>query len=133
MSAGPSTQTLRAIPIGKAIVLSIITLGIYYLITVYRNTKDIQAARAQPFGAWQIVFWLGVFLPFVGIVNYVMNGIGLSELRSTRNLDSSIMWVVALVLTIMVPPIGQIVWAVHYNGSLTETGHGTGAGAPTTA
>ncbi len=133
MSGAPSTQTLRVLPIAKAILLSIITLGIYFLITVYRNTKDIQTARAQPFAAWQLVFWLSVFLPFVGVINYAMNGVGLSELRSRRNLDSSIMWVVALVLAIMVPPVGQIVWAVHYNDTLSETGHGTGVVATSTA
>ncbi len=124
---------MRSIPIGKTILLSIITLTIYYHITVYRNTQDIQNARAAPFGAWQVVFWVGIFIPFVGLVNYIMNGIGLGELRAQRNLPASSMWIVALIVSLLIPIVGQVLWAVHYNGTLTETGSGAAAGNASTA
>ncbi len=133
MSNGQPASTLRAIAIAKVIILSILTFGIYFLVSVYKNTKDIQNARAQPFGAWRLVFWLGVFLPIIGLVNYVMNGVGLAELRSQRNADTSTLWIVALVLSIVLPPIGQIIWAVHYNASLTAASQGANAGTGATA
>lgn len=114
--------SLRTIPIAKVILLSIITLGIYYLVTVYRNTKDIQNARAQGFEMWQLIFWIGVFVPIVQYVNYIMNGIGLGEIREQAGLAKSSTWIIALVLTLLLPIVGPIVWAVHFNGSVNDQG-----------
>ncbi len=118
---------LREITLWKAIVLSIITFGIYYLILVYQNTKDLQATRAQPFEAWQVVFWIGVipFLGFLHFILYAFNFMGLRELRQRSKQDDDALAIVALVLAIVLAPVGQIIWAIHFNETARVASQGT--------
>ncbi len=109
---------LREIPIAKTLILGILTLSIYYWIIVYRNTEDIQKARDQPFEFWVLLFWLGVFISPVYIVNFIFNGIGLNELRAKAGRPEDQTWIAALVLSLFIPIVGQIVWAVHFNNTL---------------
>lgn len=120
----PDVGTLREITLWKAIVLGIVTFGIYYLVLTYQNTRDIQTARSQPFEAWQVLFWIGVipFLGFLHIVLYVFNGMGYREFRQRQGLEDEPLWIVALVLAVVIAPVGQIIWAVTFNGWLRRSG-----------
>lgn len=118
----PDIGTLREITLWKAIVLSIITFGIYYVVVVYQNTHDIQEARKEPLGAWKVLFWFGIILGPLHIVLYAFNGIGCKEFRARQGDQDDSLWIVALVLAVLIAPVGQIIWAVTFNGWLRQSG-----------
>lgn len=126
----PGIGTLREVTLWKAILLSIVTLGIYYLVLVYQNTRDIQDSRTRPSGAWPVLFWIGVIplLGFLHVVLYVLNGVGFREFLDRQGRRDDGLWIAALVLAVVLPPVGQVVWAVTLNGWLRLTG--TPADAP---
>lgn len=130
--AVPGIGTLREVTLWKAVLLSIVTLGIYYLVLVYQNTRDIQEARTEPSGAWRVLFWVGVipFLGFLHVVLYVLNGVGFREFLTRQNRRDDSLWIVALVLAVVLPPVGQVIWAVTFNDWLRLTGTPVDAPAP---
>ena len=113
----PEFGPVREITLWKAIVFSILTLGIYYLILTYQSTDDLQRVRDRPFDTWALFFWLGVFLPPLHVVLWVVNLLALDEIRDVLRLRSSGLGIAALILAALLPPIGQLVWAVHFNDS----------------
>lgn len=120
----PDIGTFREITLWKAIVLGILTLGIYLYVVTYQHTRDIQQARAQPFDAWLMVFWIGV-IPFLGILHfvlYVFNGLGYKEFMESQGKKDDSLWIVSLVLAIVLPPVGQILWAVTFNNWIRSAG-----------
>ena len=107
----------RTIPIGKTVLLSIVTFGIYYAIWFYRNSNDIQS-RPGGFGAWKVLFWLGFVtfgLTWIGLV--VLNFLAVSKLRGSVGADNG-MGIAALVCYFVVNPVGSILWASHWNDTL---------------
>lgn len=125
----PGVGQYRELTIWKAIVFGILTFGIYYLVLTYQNTKDIQNGRQEPFSLWPVFFWVGILFGPLHIVIYAFNGIGLNELRQRTGQSESNLWIAALVLAFVLPPIGEIIWAVHHN----ETVRVAAKGAPAQA
>lgn len=114
--------TLREITIWKAIVFGILTLGIYPLVVTYQNANDIQGARRRPFDLWVVFFWLGLFVAPLMLGLWVLSMMGLQEIREQAGLPDSHTGVVALILALFLPPVGQILWAAHVNATLREAG-----------
>lgn len=130
MAGQDSDAPMRDMPIAKSILLSIVTLSIYYWIQSWRNSNDIQNARADGFGWWKVMFVLGFFTFGVTfIVLYVLNFIQVGKMRAEAGGDNTL-GIVALVLTLVTGIVGPIVWAIHWNNTI-ETG--AGAGTTTTA
>lgn len=115
----PNVGTLREITIWKAIVLTIVTLGIYMLVLIYQHSKDLHATAKEPSNLWQIMYWLS-FVTFgvTMVVLYVINGLAFKEMRARAGLNDDPMWIIALVLSLVLPLVGQILWAVHFNDTL---------------
>ncbi len=122
----PNGKTVHEITIWKAIVFGILTLGIYVLVVQYGTTRDIQGARKEPFELWQVFFWVGILIGLLHVINWVFNGIGLTEWRRAGGLQESSLWIVALVLAVLVYPVGAIIWAVHYNETIRAVGKPAG-------
>jgi hypothetical protein len=127
----PNGKTLRELTLWKAIVFSVLTFGIYYFVLTYQNTRDIQGARARPFGAWQVIFWLGLFIPFLTMVLWVVNVQGLNEFRQRSKMPSNSTGWIAFVFAILMGPVGAIIWAIHFNGTASALAGGNrAAGRP---
>lgn len=119
----PGIGTLRPCTLWRALLLSVATLGVYYLVLVYQNTRDIQSARTRPLRGWRVLFWLGA-LPFLGLLHavlYLSNGLGFREFLARQGRRDDRVWLLAAVLA-LVPPVGQVLWAVTFDGWLRLTG-----------
>ncbi len=108
---------MRENRLGVAILLSIVTLGIYWLILVYRNTVDIHRAAGKDILLPVVLFVAGFFFPLIWLGLFSLNGLVLNELRIEKGLGNDPLWIVALVLHLFAF-VGSIVWAVHYDGTL---------------
>jgi hypothetical protein len=114
----PGVGNLREITIWKAIIFGILTFGIYLYVVTYGSSSDIDRARESRFEFWVLFFIVGIFIPPFMLVVWVLNLIGLGEIRERAGLPASAMGVVALIFALLLPPVGQLIWAVHYNGTL---------------
>ncbi len=118
-STAPLSSSARRVSILKVFLLSIITFGIYYLVTVYRISHDLRRDRAGASGSWQALFWCG-FITFgiTWIVLYVMNFLELKAAREAVGKTDQVLGILALVLIFVTGIVGHILWAVYYNDSL---------------
>lgn len=124
----PNVGTLREITMWKAIVLSIVTIGVYYAVLVYQHSKDLQTTKTKDASMWMLWFWLGfITAGLTWIVLYVFNGQAYKEIRAGTGQAESSLWIAALVLAILLPPVGQIIWAVHFNDGLRAAAAGSGS------
>ena len=87
--------------------------------TVARAGQD---ARRNPFDAWPVFFWLGLVIAPLMLVVWVINMVGLKEIRDGAGLPDSSMGIAALILALLLPPVGHILWAVHFNDTLSAAG-----------
>lgn len=109
----------REIPIGKTILLSIVTLGIYYLIWYYRNSRDINEGNPNGRSAWKALFWLGfVTFGLTWIVLTVFNFLTVTKLRQSIGIQENTMGILALVFYFVLGIVGAILWASHWNDTL---------------
>lgn len=113
---------VREIRIGKTFLLTIVTIGIYYAITLYRNTKDLHEGRDGGHEWWQLWFWLGFVTLFVTwAVLYIFNAIQANKLRQEIGLhDSANGWVAlglhfAGYLTGLLALVAPFIWAAYSN------------------
>lgn len=113
---------MRENSVGTAILLSIITLGIYWLVLVYRNTMDIHRAAGKETTMAVILFIASIFVPLLWFALFSLNGIYLNELREQKRQDTDMTWLIALVLHLVVAFVGSIVWAVHYDHTIQALG-----------
>ena len=113
---------VRSFDLVKAILLSIVTLGVYYLILTYRNTKDLQATRLKPLSSWEVLFWLGILIGPLHWVLWAYNLQTLAIVRQHGEMADDPMGILAVVLGIVAGPVGQILWAVHVNATLEACG-----------
>lgn len=109
--------------------LPFLTFAIYYMVLVYQQSKDIQATKKEPSSTWMVLYWVGFVTGGVTwLVLYALNGVAFKEMRTRLGYADDPMWIVALVLAILLPPVGQILWAAHYNDTI-RTASGEPAGA----
>ena len=122
----PDVGTLREITIWKAIVFGILTFGIYLLVVTYQNSADLQNARERPFDAWELFFWVGLLVGPLHLVLWVLNYLGVEEIRDRTGQSGSSLGIAALILAVILPPVGQIIWAVHFNETIEAPGEPDG-------
>lgn len=113
---------MRKNTIGTAILLSIVTLGIYWLILVYRNTMDLHKSLGKDATLAVILYIAGFALPLFWIALFSINGIRLNELREDKKKQADMTWIVALVLHFVLAFVGSIVWAYIYDNVLDDIG-----------
>ena len=113
--------TLRELTMWKAIVFSLLTLGIYYLLLVYQHTDELQRGRPDPVGNWVLFFVLGIFFPPLMAVLWVFNMQAFKE-HTPPQLQEETTPILALILGVVIPPVGQILWASHVNAVLERSG-----------
>ena len=114
----PGIGRLREITIWKAILFGILTFGIYLLVVGYQNSRDIQNAREDPFDLWVVFFILGIFIWPLVVVLWAFNLMGVSEIRGRAELADSPMGVISLIFAVLFLPIGNLLWAFHFNETL---------------
>jgi hypothetical protein len=120
-SNAPLSPQARPISIGKAIGLSIVTIGIYFIILVYRNAHDIHEGRPGALGAWKLLFWLGfVTFGITWIVLAVFNWIEVKAARERAGITDNTMLILALVFYFVMSIVGAILWAVSWNDTLAR-------------
>ncbi len=119
---------MRKNSVGTAIVLSIVTLGIFWLVLVYRNTMDLHRALGKETTLPLILFIVSIPFPLLWLALFSLNGIRLNELREEKQKPTDHLWIVALIFHIVfvfLTFVGSIIWAVMYDNTLDEIGPST--------
>jgi hypothetical protein len=113
----PMPGRLRPVPIGKTILLGIITFGIYVQVRSYKLSGDLQRLQGGSQN-WQTFFWLQL-IPYAGIVFtlilYYKNNKMYNAVAPQRGLQPSMTPFILACIPI-VNIAAPFVWASQYNG-----------------
>jgi len=122
---------IRRVPVGKTLLLSIVTVGIYYLIQVYRTSHDLHQNQEGGTQSWQVLFWIGLFFAIPMYVLYVLNFLQAKRLRDRTGVPESGTGLAAVIFTFIpvIPALAQFLWASYFNALATHIG-GPASGAP---
>lgn len=118
----PVPGRLRQVSIGKAILLGIVTFGIYTYVLMYKMSGDLHRSQGG-WAQWQLFFWLG-FIPFIGaIFTYILyfkNNKQANALRQGQGLQAGYTPFVLAVIPI-VNIAAPFVWTGYYNEAAQRT------------
>ena len=112
----PRAGRLRPVPMVKTLILSIVTLGVYFLVRSYKNSGDLHRIPGGN-AHWQLLFWLHL-IPALGLVFalilYFQNNRQANHIRRSRGLQATYTpFVLACIPG--VNAVAPFVWAVHFN------------------
>ncbi len=114
------STSVRKIPVGRTIGLSIVTLGVYAALWGYRNAHDLRQDRPSH-KRWQFLFWAG--FPTLGLtwgVLAIFNFVRLNEMRAAIGIPPHRdgVWAMVLVWFPLINVIAAFLWANYWNHSV---------------
>ncbi|MGB1696882.1 MAG: DUF4234 domain-containing protein [Thermoplasmatota archaeon] len=117
--SSPVVGRLRTVSVAKVFFLSLITFGIYMWVTVYKMSGDLGRASKQD-NSWEVLFWIGLFIPFIWWFLYFGNNKRCNEIRESHGMAGSYMPFIFMFIPIL-NIAAPFVWASHYNAVASRT------------
>ena len=119
-STGKPVGTPRGV--GKAILLSIVTLGIYFIVWQWKTFNEVKAYRGQGVGGFA-GFLLGIVAVSVFLLPSYIGRLHQEDAQKAPVTGWSGFWV-------LVPYIGAFIWLAKLQGALNDFWVGKGAQRP---
>lgn len=109
-------------PLGKHVLLYLFTFGIWTLIWTYRTTKFLNKAPGAQYYNPTNKLLLCIFVPFYQIFWFYKHGQRIDSLSKEKNLATSDMATLCLILGIFIPLVAYIIMQDRINAICTASG-----------